>query len=165
MKLVNLDEVFVKLKEISNPGHPHEVWVPGVGGGWPKKIEGGGLKKKNPIFDGRDGQRATLGALNTESFCECVLSCVKLVVSDLHVSLKPSEIRMLVMLRMNRGFMEYMRKTYPNTPLSEFRVADTYVHTHGLDALVDDEEEEKDEEVSRLPSLLYLQRLTLYTIQ
>ena len=71
----------------------------------------------------------------------------KLVVSDLHVSLKPSEIRMLVMLRMNRGFMEYMRKTYPNTPLSEFRAVDAYVRTHGLDALVDDEEEEKDEEV------------------
>ncbi len=48
----------------------------------------------------------TLGVLNVESFCECVLSCVKLVVSDLHVSLKPIEIRMLVMLRMNRGFME-----------------------------------------------------------
>ena len=30
---------------------------------------------------------ATLGALNAESFCERVLSCVKLVVSDLHVSL------------------------------------------------------------------------------
>ena len=44
---------------------------------------------------------ATLGALNAESFCERVLSCVKLVVSDLHVSLKPREIRMLVMLRMN----------------------------------------------------------------
>jgi hypothetical protein len=55
----------------------------------------------------------TLGTLNAESFCECVLSCVKLVVSDLHVRLKPSEIRILVMLRMNRGFMEYMRKTYP----------------------------------------------------
>jgi hypothetical protein len=54
---------------------------------------------------------------------------------------------MLVMLRMNHRFMEYMRKTYPNTPLLEFRVADTYVRTHGLDALVDDEEEEKDEEV------------------
>ena len=40
----------------------------------------------------------------------------------------------------------YMRKTYTNTPLSEFR-ADAYVHTHGLDALVDDEQEEKDEEV------------------
>ena len=31
---------------------------------------------------------ATLGALNADSFCERVLSCVKLVVSDLHVSLK-----------------------------------------------------------------------------
>jgi hypothetical protein len=30
---------------------------------------------------------ATLDALNTESFCERVLSCVKLVVFDLHVSL------------------------------------------------------------------------------
>jgi hypothetical protein len=54
---------------------------------------------------------------------------------------------------MNRGFgfMEYTRKTYPNTPLSEFRITDVYVlthgHTYGLDALVDDEEEEKDEEV------------------
>jgi hypothetical protein len=57
---------------------------------------------------------------------------------------------MLVMLRMNFGFMEYMRKTYPNTPLSEFRVADAYVRTHGLDALVDDEEKEKDRKSSDL---------------
>ena len=64
---------------------------------------------------------ATLGALNAESFCECVLSCVKLVVSDLHVSLKPKEIRMLVMLRMNREFMEYMRVSYPDTPVFEMR--------------------------------------------
>jgi hypothetical protein len=56
---------------------------------------------------------ATLGALNTESFCERVLSCVKLVVSDLHVSLKAEEIRMLVILRMYRGFMEYTRSSYP----------------------------------------------------
>ena len=89
----------------------------------------------------------TLVTLNSESFCECVLSSVKLVVSDLHVSLKPSEIRVLVMLRMNRGFMEYMRKTYPNTPLSEFKVTDAYVLTHGLDTLVDDAEQEKDDEV------------------
>ena len=38
-------------------------------------------------------------------------------------------------------------KTYPNTPLSEFKTTDAYVRTHGLDSLVDDEEEEKDEEV------------------
>jgi len=56
---------------------------------------------------------ATLVVLNTESFCERVLSCLKLVVSDLHVSLKTEEIRMLVMLRINHGFMEYMRSSYP----------------------------------------------------
>jgi hypothetical protein len=66
----------------------------------------------------------TLGVLNAESFCECVLSCVKLVVSDLHVRLKVEEILMLVMIRMNREFMEYMRATYPDTPLSEFKSAD-----------------------------------------
>ncbi len=48
----------------------------------------------------------TLGALNAKSFSERVLSCVKLVVSDIHVRLKPEEIRMLVM---NHEFMEYMR--------------------------------------------------------
>ena len=52
----------------------------------------------------------TLGALNAESFCERVLSCLKLVVSDLHVNLKADEIRTFVMLRMNREFMEYMRR-------------------------------------------------------
>ena len=86
---------------------------------------------------------ATLGALNAESFCERVLSCVKLVVSDLHLSLKAEEIRMLVMLRMNREFMEYMRSTFPDTPLSEFKVADTYVRARGgLETLDDDEEDE-----------------------
>ena len=85
----------------------------------------------------------TLGDLNTESFCERVLSCLKLVVSDLHVSLKADEIRMFVMLRMNREFMEYMRETYPSTPLSEFNTADTYVCVHGgVHALDDDEDDE-----------------------
>ena len=83
---------------------------------------------------------ATLGALNTESFCERVLSCVKLVVSDLHVSLKAEEIHILVMLRMNHEFIEYMRMSYPDTPLSEFRATDTYVRAHGgVEALEDEE--------------------------
>ena len=85
----------------------------------------------------------TLGTLNVESFCESVLSCLNLVVSDLHVSLKADEIRMLVMLRMNREFMEYMRVTYPNTPLSEFKEADVYMCVHGgVDVLDDDEDDE-----------------------
>ena len=86
---------------------------------------------------------ATLGALNAESFCERVLSCVKLVVSDLHVRLKAEEIRMLVMLRMNREFMEYMRASYPDTPLSEFKAVDTYVRAHGgVETLDDDDDDE-----------------------
>ena len=66
---------------------------------------------------------ATLGTLNAESFRERVLSCVKLV-----VSLKVEEIRMLVMLCMNREFMEYMRASYPDTPLSEFK-SDNFTRT------------------------------------
>jgi hypothetical protein len=82
----------------------------------------------------------TLGALNTESFCERVLSCVKLVVSDLHVRLKAEEIRML---RMNHEFMEYMRASFPDTPLSEFKSADTYLRARGgLEAFDDDEEDD-----------------------
>jgi hypothetical protein len=69
----------------------------------------------------------TVGSLNVESFYESVLSCVKLVVSDLHVSLKTEQIHMFVILRMNHEFMEYrvggmMRVSYPDTPLSEFKV-------------------------------------------
>ena len=73
----------------------------------------------------------TLGVLNTESFCERLLSSVKLVVSDLHVCLKVEEIHMCVILQMNREFMEYMTVSYPVTPLSEFKSDHTYVHTHG----------------------------------
>ncbi len=47
------------------------------------------------------------------------------------------------MLRINHDVMEYMRVSYPDTPLSEFKSADTYVRTHGgVDALDDDEDDE-----------------------
>ena len=50
---------------------------------------------------------------------------------------------MFVTLRMNCKFMEYMRVTYPDTPLSEFKVTGTYVRDHGG---VDDLEDEEDDE-------------------
>ncbi len=63
--------------------------------------------------------------------------------SEKFLRMNPKEIRMLVMLRMNRHFMEYMRASYPDTPISEFRVVDTYVSDHGgLQALEDDEDDE-----------------------
>jgi hypothetical protein len=56
------------------------------------------------------------------------------------VYLKVEEIRILVMLNMNHEFMENMRATYPDTPLSEFKVTDTYVCTcGGVEDLDDDE--------------------------
>jgi hypothetical protein len=59
------------------------------------------------------------------------------------VSLKAEEIRMLVILRMNHEFMEYMRVSYPDTPLSEFKLVDTYVRAHGgVETLEDDEDDE-----------------------
>ena len=46
-------------------------------------------------------------------------------------------------MSVSREFMEYMRVSYPDTPLSEFKSADTYVRAHGgFDALDDDEDDE-----------------------
>jgi hypothetical protein len=53
------------------------------------------------------------------------------------------EILMLVILRMNQKFMEYMRSSYPDTPLSEFKTGGTYVYSHGgVETLEDDEDDE-----------------------
>jgi hypothetical protein len=53
-----------------------------------------------------------IGALNAESFCERVISCANLVVTDGNTLLGDEEVSMLVVLRMNREFMEYMRANY-----------------------------------------------------
>ena len=50
---------------------------------------------------------------------------------------------MLVILHMNHEFMEYMRASYPDTPLSEFKSVDTYVRARGgVEALDDDEDDQ-----------------------
>jgi hypothetical protein len=47
---------------------------------------------------------------------------------------------------MLREFMEYMRDTYPNTPLSDFKSVDAYVQRNGgLDTLEEDEEDEEED--------------------
>jgi hypothetical protein len=59
------------------------------------------------------------------------------------VSLRAEEIHMLVLLRMNHEFMEYLRASYPDTPLSDFKAVDTYVRAHGgVEALDDDDDDE-----------------------
>ena len=49
--------------------------------------------------------------MNTESLCERVLSCVSLVVTDLHSSLDHDEGRMVTILRMNNSLMELRYST------------------------------------------------------
>ena len=56
---------------------------------------------------------AQIGALNAESFCERVLSCANLVLTEGNTLLDDAEIEMLVILRMNRDFMEFMRTELP----------------------------------------------------
>ncbi len=53
--------------------------------------------------------KGQLGALNAESCCERCLSCANLVVNDGNTILLDEEVTMLVMLRMNVEFMEFMR--------------------------------------------------------
>jgi hypothetical protein len=59
------------------------------------------------------------------------------------VSLKAEVISMFVMLRMIREFIDYLRSSYPDTPLSEFKSVDTYVHTHGGVVALDDDEDDE----------------------
>ena len=53
-----------------------------------------------------------LGALNAESFCERVLSCANNVVQTDNTLLDDEEVEMVVVLRMNKSFMEFMRLHY-----------------------------------------------------
>jgi len=61
-----------------------------------------------------------LGALNAESFCERMLSCANLVMTDGNTLLSDDELEMLVILRMNRNFMEFMHKNYSHLALENF---------------------------------------------
>ena len=53
-----------------------------------------------------------LGALSAESYCERVLSCANQVVVNGNTLLKDEEIEMVVVLRMNCEFMQFMRRYY-----------------------------------------------------
>jgi hypothetical protein len=53
-----------------------------------------------------------LGALSAESYCERVLSCANNVVTKGNSLLSDDELEMIVVLRMNREFMQFMREHY-----------------------------------------------------
>lgn len=53
-----------------------------------------------------------IGALNAESYAERVISQASLVMTDGNTLLSDEETEWLLVLRMNRKFMEYMRANY-----------------------------------------------------
>jgi hypothetical protein len=53
-----------------------------------------------------------LGALNAEIFCDRVLSCANNVVQTDNTLLDDEEVEMIVILRMYKSFMEFMRLHY-----------------------------------------------------
>ena len=53
-----------------------------------------------------------LGALSAESYCERILSCANNVIDKGNTLLGDEELEMLVVLRMNREFMQFMREHY-----------------------------------------------------
>ena len=66
--------------------------------------------------------RGELGALNAESFSERMLSCANDVMDEGNTLLSDAEVEMLVLLRMNREFMEYMRENYNHISKEQFGI-------------------------------------------
>ena len=62
-----------------------------------------------------------VGVLNAESFCERVISQANLVMTSGTSLLSDEEMEMLVILRMNREFMKFMREHYADLSLQDFK--------------------------------------------
>ena len=59
--------------------------------------------------------KGQIGTLNAESFCERGLSFGNLVMTEGNTLLSNEETEMITVLRMNQGFMDYMRTRSPHT--------------------------------------------------
>ena len=61
------------------------------------------------------GSVGSIGAFLASSFCERINSAANLVVTDGNSLLSTDEVDMLVTLRMNRKYMQFMRKHHSST--------------------------------------------------
>ena len=61
--------------------------------------------------------KGQIGTLNAESFCERCLSMANLVMTEGNTLLSNEETGMLTTLRMNEGFMDYMRTRSPKSSM------------------------------------------------
>ena len=68
-----------------------------------------------------------IGALNAESFCERTLRCAGHVLTEGNTLLSDEELEMLVILRMSRSFMQFMRENYKYNHLTKDHFKKTIV--------------------------------------
>jgi len=64
--------------------------------------------------------KGSIGSLLVSSFCERINSCANQVLTLGSILLGDGEMEKLVMCRMNRYFMAFMRKNYPQVANEEF---------------------------------------------
>ena len=85
--------------------------------------------------------KGEIGALNSEGFSERILSNANDVMDKGNTLLGDEELEMLVVLRMNRDFMRFMRKNYNDICLQQFR------HTVVLevDNVADSDDDDNDD--------------------
>jgi hypothetical protein len=73
-----------------------------------------------PVMVGHS--KGQIGALLAESFCERVVSACNTVMTDGNTLLGDEELEMLVILRMNRDFMKFMRDNYSDLSMKELNL-------------------------------------------
>jgi len=64
--------------------------------------------------------KGSIGSLLTSSFCERINSCANEVLTLGNILLNDGEMEKLVTCRMNRHFMVFMRKNYPQDAVKNF---------------------------------------------
>lgn len=64
--------------------------------------------------------QGSIGALLSASFCERINSCANQVLTSGNSSLGPALIDKIVVLRMNKKFMKFMRRSYPGVLNQKF---------------------------------------------
>ena len=73
----------------------------------------------NLLLTPRTGE---LGALNAESICERILRAAGLVLDDGNTMLADATLEKLTLLRIKRGFMEFMREHYNHLSHQDFKM-------------------------------------------
>ena len=66
------------------------------------------------------GSKGCIGFLPAASYCERCNSIAKDVMTDAHTLMDEEALEMLVVLRMNRTFMEHMRNKYQSLTKQQF---------------------------------------------